>query len=56
MAIEKVRDYFRQFGVESRIQEFDVSSATVEMAAQALNIEGKRIAKTLAFRYLTKHS
>ena len=51
MAIEKVRDYFRPFGVESRIQEFDVSSATVEMAAQALNIEGKRIAKTLAFRY-----
>ncbi len=51
MAIEKVRDYFRLFGLESRIQEFDVSSATVEMAAQALNIEGKRIAKTLAFRY-----
>ena len=51
MAIEKVKDYFRPFGYETRIQEFDVSSATVEMAAQALNIEGKRIAKTLAFRY-----
>lgn len=51
MAIEKVKDYLRPFGFESRIQEFDVSSATVEMAALALNIEGKRIAKTLAFRY-----
>jgi len=51
MAIEKVKDYFRPFGYETRIQEFDVSSATVEMAAQALNTEGKRIAKTLAFRY-----
>lgn len=51
MAIEKVKDYLRPFGFESRIKEFDVSSATVEMAALALNIEGKRIAKTLAFRY-----
>ena len=49
MAIEKVREYFRQFDMESRIQEFDVSSATVELAAAALNCEGKRIAKTLSF-------
>lgn len=54
MAIEKVKDYFKPFGYELRIQEFDVSSATVEMAAQALNIEGKRIAKTLAFRYFNQ--
>ena len=33
MAIEKVREYFKQFGIEDRIMEFDVSSATVELAA-----------------------
>ncbi|MBO4424015.1 MAG: YbaK/EbsC family protein [Spirochaetales bacterium] len=49
MAIEKVREYFRQFGMEDRIREFDVSSATVELAAQALGCEGCRIAKTLSF-------
>ena len=49
MAIEKVREYFRQFGMEDRIREFDVSSATVELAAQALGCVGCRIAKTLSF-------
>lgn len=49
MAIEKVRDFLKQFGLEERIREFDVSSATVELAAQALGCEGKRIAKTLSF-------
>lgn len=49
MSIEKVREYLTQFGVQDRIQEFDVSSATVELAAQALHCEGKRIAKTLSF-------
>lgn len=49
MAIDKVKDYFRQFGMEDRIKEFDVSSATVELAAQALGCEGKRIAKSLSF-------
>ena len=49
MAIDKVKAYFRQFDMGSRIQEFDVSSATVELAAAALNCEGKRIAKTLSF-------
>lgn len=49
MAIEKVREYFRQKNMEERIQVFDVSSATVELAAQALNCEPERIAKTLAF-------
>ncbi len=48
MAIEKVREYFSQWGMESRILEFDESSATVELAAQALNCEPKRIAKTLS--------
>lgn len=49
MAIDKVKEYFRQFGIEDRIKEFDVSSATVELAAQALGCEGKRIAKSLSF-------
>jgi prolyl-tRNA editing enzyme YbaK/EbsC (Cys-tRNA(Pro) deacylase) len=49
MAIEKVKAYFDQFGIADRVQEFDVSSATVELAAQALNCEPCRIAKTLSF-------
>ena len=49
MSIEKVRTYFAQFGMENRILEFPVSSATVELAAQALGCEGCRIAKTLSF-------
>ena len=50
MSIEKGRAYFRQFGMEDRVREFDVSSATVELAAQALGVEGARIAKTLSFK------
>ena len=49
MSIEKVRAYFATLGIESRIREFDVSSATVALAAEALGCEGKRIAKTLSF-------
>ena len=49
MAIEIVREYFRKLGIEDRIQEFDVSSATVALAAQALHCEESRIAKTLSF-------
>ena len=49
MAIDKVKEYFKQFGLEEKIREFEVSSATVELAAQALGCEGKRIAKTLSF-------
>lgn len=49
MAIEKVKEYFAGFGISDRVQEFDVSSATVELAAQALNCEPCRIAKTLSF-------
>lgn len=49
MSIERVRSYFKKYGMEDRIQEFDVSSATVELAAAALNCEPKRIAKTLSF-------
>lgn len=49
MAIERVREYFKTWNMENRILEFDVSSATVELAAQALHCEGARIAKTLSF-------
>lgn len=49
MAIDKVREYFRQYNMEDKIQEFEVSSATVELAALALGCEGKRIAKSLSF-------
>ena len=50
MAIDKVKEYFKKFDMEDRIQEFDVSSATVDDAAKALNTEGKRIAKSLSFK------
>ncbi len=50
MSIEIVRKYFSSFGVEERIQEFDVSSATVELAAQAVGCIPARIAKTLSFK------
>lgn len=49
MSIEKVKAYFKNFGMEDRVMEFDVSSATVELAAQALSCEPQRIAKTLSF-------
>ncbi|MBS7297897.1 MAG: YbaK/EbsC family protein [Eubacteriales bacterium] len=49
MAIERVRAYFAERGIADRIQEFDSSSATVELAAAALGCEGCRIAKTLSF-------
>ena len=49
MAIEKVRAYFKTKGIEDRIQEFEVSSATVALAAQALGCAENRIAKTLSF-------
>ena len=49
MSVEKVKAYFAAFGMEDRIQEFLVSSATVELAAQALHCEGCRIVKTLSF-------
>lgn len=49
MAIDRVRSFFKEQGIEDRIQEFEVSSATVQLAAQALNCEPCRIAKTLSF-------
>lgn len=49
MSIERVKAYFKTQNMEHRVQEFTVSSATVELAAQALNCEPCRIAKTLSF-------
>lgn len=49
MSIEKAREYFKQFGLDDKILEFETSSATVELAAQALGCEPERIAKTLSF-------
>lgn len=50
MSIEKVRAYFKAYGMEGRIREFPVSSATVELAAVAVGVEPARIAKTLSFK------
>ena len=49
MSIERVRAYMRERNMEDKILEFDVSSATVELAAQAVGCEPARIAKTLSF-------
>lgn len=50
MSIEKVREYFRSQGIEDKVKEFNVSSATVELAALALGVTPGRIAKTLSFQ------
>ena len=49
MPIEKVRTYFSAQGIGDRVMEFDVSSATVELAAQAVGTDPARIAKTFSF-------
>ena len=49
MAIDKVRAYFRRLGIEDRILEFEVSSATVELAAEAAGTIPGKICKTLSF-------
>ena len=50
MSIEKVKEYLEQFEAADRVMEFDASSATVDMAAEALHVDGARICKTLSFR------
>lgn len=50
MSLEKVKKFFESKGLENAVMEFDVSSATVELAAKALGCEEARIAKTLSFR------
>lgn len=49
MSIERVKTYFASVGMAERVQEFEVSSATVALAAEALHCEPARIAKTLSF-------
>ena len=49
MSIERARAHLQKHGLEDRIKEFDVSSATVALAAQALGCEPERIAKSLSF-------
>ena len=49
MSLEKVKEYFKAYGIEDRITELSESSATVELAAHALHTEPCRIAKTLSF-------
>ena len=50
MSIQKVRAYMEPLGIADRIREFDVSSATVELAAVAVGVEGARISKSLSFK------
>ena len=50
MSIERVKEYFGKYNMAERVREFEVSSATVELAAIALNCEGCRIAKSLTFK------
>ena len=50
MTIDAVRNYLKNFNLDSQIREFSQSSATVELAAQALHCEPERIAKTLSFK------
>ena len=50
MSIEKVRKYFEQYGMDDKIMEFEVSSATVDLAAKAVGVEGASICKTLSFK------
>lgn len=50
MAVGKVKAYFKKYGIEDKVLEFDMSSATVELAAKALHCEPERIAKTISFK------
>jgi len=50
MSVTKVKEFFKQYGMEDRVMEFDVSSATVALAAEAVGCEPARIAKTLSFK------
>lgn len=50
MGVERVRAYFQTFGMEDQVMELEQSSATVELAAEALGVIPARIAKTLSFK------
>ena len=48
MSVDSVKKYLSLYGLDDRVQEFNVSSATVELAAMALGVSGARIAKTIS--------
>jgi prolyl-tRNA editing enzyme YbaK/EbsC (Cys-tRNA(Pro) deacylase) len=50
MSIDKVREFFKRYGLDGKIIEFPTSSATVPLAAEALGVTPARIAKTLSFK------
>ena len=50
MALEKVINYFKKYNLDSKILILEESTATIELAAKALNIEGQRVAKSLTFK------
>ncbi len=50
MSVDHVREYLKAYGLDGKIKEFDVSSATVELAAEAAGVVPARIAKTLSFK------
>ena len=50
MSVEKVREYLKPYGVADRMREFEVSSATVELAAKVVGVEPGRIAKSMSFK------
>ena len=50
MSVDKVKEFLKQFGREKDVLEFDSSSATVELAAKALNTISARIAKTISLK------
>ena len=49
MSVELVKKYFENTELEGKVLEFPTSSATVELAADAVGTEPDRIAKTMAF-------
>lgn len=49
MSVEKVKNYLARYGLQARLREFSASSATVELAAEALGAEPARIAKSISF-------
>ncbi len=48
MSVDKVKQYFKKYNMENRIIEFNESSATVKLAAIALNTTEAQIAKTIS--------
>ena len=54
MAFERAKEYLKRYGLEDRVMEFGVSSATVAEAAKAIGCEEEEIAKSLSFMVAEK--